>query len=225
MEPMVALRFFSFSGVLVCGLHLISSASAQFSYPEGVYGWYEAGATIVDKTKLEDFPGEFTANNTVKFDPGFHFGMAIGHELTRYISIEVESGFNYNSLKSIGDATESSGNFYRVPILGNLVLKYPNRTGIIPIVGAGAGAHWSVFDAQNVTFGATRLSDDEETWTFAYQGYAGVCYKFRENMSMGVFYHYSVEDGPSWDFGSAGGNFKLDSLRTHSLSLTFGWYF
>jgi opacity protein-like surface antigen len=222
---MVAMRSFCWSPVLICGFHLTPSVSAQFSYPEGVYGWYEAGAAIVDKAKLRDFPGEATANNPVKFDPGFHFGMAIGHELTRYLSVEVESGFNYNALRSIGGATDSSANFYRVPVLGNLVLKYPNRSRLIPIIGAGAGAHWSVFDAQDVTVGLTTLSDDEETWTFGYQGFAGVCYKFRENMSVGAFYHYSVVDGPSWDFDSSGGNFKLDSLRTHSVALTFGWYF
>jgi opacity protein-like surface antigen len=211
--------------VLLCGIQFAPSASAQWANPEGLYGWYEAGAAFVDKATLRDFPGEVTENNAVKFDPGFHFGIAIGHEVTRYLSLEVESGFNYNALSSIAGADKSSANVYRVPIMGNVVLKYPNRTGFVPIIGAGAGAHWSVFDAQNVSFGATTLSDDEETWTFGYQGYAGVCYKFQENMSLGVFYHYSVVDGPSWDYGSAGGNFKLDSLRTHSVALTLGWYF
>ena len=222
---MVAIRLLCLSPVLICGMHLIPSASAQFSYPEGVYGWYEAGGTVVDNAKLQDFPGEFTANNTVKFDPGFHFGMAIGHEVTRYVSVELESGYNYNALRSIGDATESSGDFHRIPVLGNLVLRYPNPSRVMPVIGAGAGAHWSSFDAQNVAFGATTLREDAETWTCGYQGYAGVCYKFRENMSWGLFYHYSVVDGPSWDFDSSGGNFKLDSLRTHSVALTFGWYF
>ena len=74
--------------------------------------------------------------------------------------------------------------------------------------------------------GATTLNDTSETWVFGYQGYAGVRYQFRENMDLGIFYHYSVADGPSWEFPSTGeGNFKLNSLRTHSLSLTFGWRF
>ena len=45
-------------------------------------------------------------------------------------------------------------------------------------------------------------------------------------MSLGVFYHYSVADSPSWKFeDAAGGDFKLDAIRTHSLSLTLGWDF
>ena len=138
----------------------------------------------------------------------------------------MESGFNYNELKSIQDATASSGNIYRVPIMGNLVLQYPNRTRLVPVIGAGVGAQWAQFDAQNVELGATTLNDTSETWVFGYQGYAGVRYQFYENMDLGIFYRYSVADGPSWEFSSApGGNFKLNSLRTHSLSLTFGWRF
>ena len=162
----------------------------------------------------------------MKFDTGFHFGLGIGQELTRFLRVELESGFNYNAIKSIGDADASSGNIYRVPILANVVLQYPNRTRFVPMIGAGAGAHWAVLDAQNISLGSTSLNDDSSTWTFGYQGYAGVRYQFRENMNLGVFYHYSVADGPSWEFDSApGGNFKLDSLRTHTLSLTFGWDF
>lgn len=208
------------------GLGVIRSASAQFDYPEGIYGWYEAGPAVVETAKIRDFFGELVTGNTVEFDTGFHFGIGIGRELNRYLRVEVESGFNYNALKSIQDATASSGNIYRVPIMGNLVLQYPNRTRLVPVIGAGVGAQWAQFDAQNVELGATTLNDTSETWVFGYQGYAGVRYQFYENMDLGIFYHYSVADGPSWEFSSApGGNFKLNSLRTHSLSLTFGWRF
>src|SRR6185503_1482063 len=158
---MVAIRFFCLSGILICTFHLTPSAFAQWSYPEGVYGWYEAGAAFVDQAKLRDFFGEATTDNAVKFDPGFHFGMAVGHELVRYVSVEVESGFNYNSLRSIEGGGHSDGNFYRVPILGNLVLKYPNRSRFIPVIGAGAGAHWSVFDMQKVQYG-TKIGIDTD---------------------------------------------------------------
>jgi opacity protein-like surface antigen len=223
---MIAPRFVCLALVSLFGLCGIRSASAQSFYPEGLYGWYEAGPAVVEDAKIRDFFGELVNGNTVEFDAGFHFGIGIGRELTRYLRVEVESGFNYNSLKSIQDATASSGNFYRVPVMGNLVLQYPNHTRIVPVIGAGVGAHWAMFDAQNVELGATTLNDDSQTWVFGYQGFAGVRYHFRENMDLGIFYRYSVADGPSWEFASTpGGNFKLDSIRTHSLSLTFGWRF
>lgn len=212
--------------VFILGFAGLRSASAESIYPDGLYGWYEAGPALVEPAKVRNFPGdELTDHNEVKFDPGFHFGIAIGRELTRYFGVEVESGFNYNSLRSVSGADSSSGNFYRVPIMANLVLQYPNRTGFVPVIGAGAGGQWLVFDAQNVGLGLTTLDEQSDTWTFSYQAYGGVRYHFREDMSLGLFYHYNVSDGPSWDFESVGGNFKLDSLRTHSVSLTFGWRF
>ena len=219
-------RFLRVTLASICGLAGLRSASAESYYADGLYGWYEGGPALVEDAKVQDFFGETIDGNKMKFDTGFHFGLGIGREVTQFFRVELESGFNYNSIKSIGDATASSGNIYRVPVLANLVLQYPNRTRFVPMIGAGAGAHWAVLDAQNISLGSTSLNDDSSTWTFGYQGYAGVRYQFRENMNLGVFYHYSVVDGPSWEFDSApGGNFKLDSLRTHTLSLTFGWDF
>ena len=180
----------------------------------------------MDNAKIQDFFGNPVEGNSVEFDLGFHFGIAIGRELTRYLKVEVESGFNYNSLKSIGGATASSGNYYRVPIMGNLVLQYPNSSGFIPVIGMGVGAQWATMDAQNISLGNTTLNDSSETWVFGYQGYAGVRYEVRRDMNLGIFYHYNVADSPSWSFSSAGaGNFKLDSVRTHTLSITLGWVF
>jgi opacity protein-like surface antigen len=201
-------------------------AAAESYYGEGLYGWYEGGPALVEDAKIRDFFGEAVAGSRVKFDTGFHFGLGIGREVTDYFRVELESGFNYNSLKSIDDAAASSGNIYRVPVLGNIVLQYPNRTRLTPVIGAGVGAHWVALDAQNIELGSTVLDDSGNTWVFGYQGYGGLRYQFNERMNVGVFYHYSVADGPSWEFDSIpSGNFKLNSLRTHTLSLTFGWYF
>jgi opacity protein-like surface antigen len=222
--PGMSFRKFPLLGLLLVATALVTArASAQPL--EGLYGWYEAGATLVDEAELVNFPGVATAGNTVEFDPGFRFGIAIGRKLTKYLKVELESGFLYNGLKSISGATSSSGNLYRVPAMGNVVFQFPNRTRFVPVIGAGAGAQWASFDAQNISFGGPALSESSETWVFTYQGYAGVRYEFREDMSLGVFYHYIVADGPSWEFNNVPGNLKLEDLRTHSLSLTFGWVF
>lgn len=207
-------------------LGVLQPALAQPIYYEGLYGWYEAGVAQVEDAKIRDFFGEFVDGNQVEFDTGFHFGIGIGREITPYLRLEMESGYNYNAIKSIEDATASSGNIHRIPVMGNIVLRYPNRTRIIPVIGAGVGAHWAMIDAQNIELGSTLINEDSETWVFSYQGYAGFHYELNDRMNLGVFYHYNVADGPSWDFGSdPGGNFKLDSIRTHSFSLTFGWQF
>lgn len=226
---MIDSRIFRVVLVSLCGWSSAPPASAQTDnpfYPEGLYGWYEAGPALVETAKLKDFFGNPVNDNAVEFDPGFHFGIGIGRELTRFLKVEVESGWNYNQLESIAGATASSGYFQRVPIMGNLVLQLPNRSGLVPVIGAGAGGQWVSFDAENVSLGGTTLNEDSDTWVFSYQAYAGLRYAFSESMSLGVFYHYNVADSPSWEFDSIpAGNLKLNSLRTHSLSLTFGWLF
>lgn len=216
----------AFVFAVVFGTSLARVAVADSYYSEGLYGWYEAGPALTDTARIRDFFGEEVRGNPVKFDTGFHFGLAIGREITDYLRIELESGFNYNSIKDIGASTASSGNVYRVPVMGNVVLQYPNRTHLTPVVGGGFGAHWAVIDAQNIALESTVIDDSSSTWVFGYQGYGGLRYEFNERMNLGVFYHYTVADGPSWKFDNLpGGNFKLNSLRTHTLALTFGWYF
>ena len=212
--------------VSLCLLGGVLTTSAESDYPEGTYGWYEAGAAVVANAQLNDFFGNPVNANPVSFDTGFHFGLGIGRKVTRFLSLEVMSGFNYNSLNSIAGATASSGNFYRVPLMGNVVLQFPNRSRLVPVIGAGVGAQWVVLDAQNIALGGTTMAGTSDTWVFGYQGYAGVRYEFSDRMSLGLFYQYSVADGPSWTNGSsAGGNFKLDAIRTSSLSLTLGFVF
>lgn len=209
----------------IASLAAFDEALADSYYGEGLYGWYEGGPALVEDVKIRDFFGETVDGSEVEFDTGFHFGLGIGREITDYFRVELESGFNYNSIRGITDATASSGNMYRVPVMGNLVLQYPNRTRITPVIGAGVGAHWMVMDAQNIEIGSSVVDDSASTWVFGYQGYGGLRYHFNERMNVGVFYHYSVADSPSWEFDSLPGNFKLESVRTHTLSLTFGWYF
>lgn len=193
---------------------------------EGYYGWYEAGPAFVESAALQDYFGNPVNGNAVKLETGFHFGIGIGQQLASFLRVEVESGFNYNKLQSISGATASSGNLYRVPVMGNVVWQFPNGSGFVPVIGAGAGGQWLGFEAQNVSLGATTVAESSGTWVFTYQGYAGVRYEFNERMSLGLFYHYNVADAPSWKFDSIpAGNLKLDSIRTHSVSLTLGWLF
>jgi opacity protein-like surface antigen len=147
----------------------------------------------------------------------------VGAELTRYLAIEAEGAFHYNSIRSISSASSDNGQLYQFPILGNLVLQYPNRTGWVPFVGGGVGAVFSLIHGDDIVLGATRFSSTEETWSFAYQGYGGLMYFFRPDMALGLSYHYLHNDSPSWD--GDGGNLKFDRLVNHSLALTLNFRF
>lgn len=198
---------------------------APVSGAQMVHGWYELGGTVLEDAALESFAGEAVAGNSVKFDPGFRFGIALGGELTRFLRLEVESGFQYNNLDSIAGASAASGKLYQVPVMGNVVLQWPNKTRLVPVVGAGVGAIWSVLDADAIMLGATTLTGSQDGWEFAYQGFAGVSYSFRPDMGLGVFYHYLVADNPSWNVATGLPAVKFDAVRSHTLSLALNFRF
>src|SRR5688572_26700059 len=127
-------------------LFCLGSATAASAAPLGVRGWYELGATAIDDARLESFLDEPVSGNKVKFDPGFRGAIALGKEFSRYVAVEAEGGFHYNSIRSIGGAGSDNGELYQVPVLGNLVLQFPNRTRIVPVIGAGVGAVFSILD-------------------------------------------------------------------------------
>jgi len=205
-------------------LLLCLGVATAVSAPLGVRGWYELGGTVIEDAELESFLDEPVSGNKVKFDPGFRGAIALGAELTRYVALEAEGGFHYNSIRSIGGAASDNGELFQFPILGNLVLEFPNRTRVVPFIGGGVGAVFSILDGKDISLGASRFSDSEETWSFAYQGYGGVMYSFRPDMALGVSYHYLRNDGPTWDDGD-GNNIKFNRLVNHSLVLTYNFRF
>jgi opacity protein-like surface antigen len=205
-------------------LLLCLAGTTEVSAATTVRGWYELGATVIDDAELESFFDEPISRNKVKFDPGFRGAIGLGAQLARFVALEAEGGFHYNSIRSIGGAASDNGELFQFPILGNLVLEFPNRTRVVPFIGGGVGAVFSILDGKDIELGASRLSNTEETWSFAYQGYGGLMYSFRPDMALGVGYHYLRNDGPTWDFGD-GNDVKFNRLVNHSLVLTFGFRF
>jgi opacity protein-like surface antigen len=205
-------------------LPLCLGTATAMSAPLGVRGWYELGGTIVEDARLESFFDGPVSGNKVKFDPGFRGAIALGKEFSPYVAVEAEGGFHYNSIHSIEGAGSDNGELFQVPILGNLVFQFPNRTGFVPIIGGGVGTVFNLLDANDIALGGGRLSDTEETWSFAYQAYAGLMYSFRPDIGLGVAYHYLRNDGPTWDLGG-GNDVKLNRLVNHSFVLTFNFRF
>jgi opacity protein-like surface antigen len=205
-------------------LLLCLAGARSISAQTGVRGWYELGATVIEDVELKSFLNEAVSGNKVKFNTGFRGAIGLGAELTPFLALEAEGGFHYNSIRSISGAASANAELYQFPVLGNVVLQFPNPTGLLPFIGGGAGAVFNILDAHNITLGASRLSSTEETWSFAYQGYAGLMYSFRPDMALGFSYHYLSNDSPNWDLG-AGNNVKFDRLAIHSLVLAFNFRF
>ncbi len=200
------------------------AATAASGAPANVRGWYEVGPSVIEDAELDAFLNEPVSGNKVEFDPGVRGAIGFGYELTRQVALEVEGGFHYNSISSVAGASADRADLYQVPVLGNISLHFPNRTRFVPVLGAGVGAVFSILDADNISLGSTTFSSSEETWSFAYQGYAGLAYHFRPDMALGFTYRYLRNEGPNWD-NDSGNDIEFNRLVNHSLALTFTFRF
>src|SRR4051794_38517989 len=88
----------------VSGMTLFST-SQGFGQTSRFYVTGALGPALTHDTDLKEFNGPI-GPTTVKFDPGFHFRVAGGYQLTDWLATEVELGVSYNSIKSITGATE-----------------------------------------------------------------------------------------------------------------------
>jgi len=221
-----------FTGLMLCGaVSLLWPSSAQ-SEPPKLYGWMDAGGSLVQDTELKEYLDVPVSGNEVRFDPGFRLGIGMGCEFNRYLAAEFETGFTVNSVKSITGANYVDASLYQVPLLANLVFQYPmelrNRAKLVPLLGGGVGGTGVTLDMEYVSIGSRYSWGSAYDFVFAYQGFAGLRYEFNKNMALAVYYHYFVADAPTWEpdyVENTYGNMRMDALHTHSFSLRFDWRF
>src|SRR5215210_3008517 len=92
------------------GAMLLGSAqmcTAQIERPmtlsPGGYIGGSAGVNFIENTDLKQFVGP-TSGGTVRFDPGFAFSVRGGYRFCEWFSLEGETGFHANSIRSITGA-------------------------------------------------------------------------------------------------------------------------
>jgi opacity protein-like surface antigen len=138
---------------------------------------------------------------------------------------EFETGVIYNRLYSItepGFPTSNRGDFYQVPLLGNLILRIHTDSLVVPYIGIGGGgdASWArvLLYGDNPRskygvppFGYYAHSDEVDP---AAQAMGGVRFQIAPNVDVGVGYKFLAT------FPSEGKYFA-----THAASFTFTFRF
>jgi len=154
------------------------------------------------------FVGNFSMRPGIRADvePGFNF-LSTG-PLT--LGAEFETGLIYNRIHSLtepGDVVLYRGEYYQVPLLGNLVFKFHPNAFVTPYVGVGGGGDWS-----RVRFPGTDWWDDNHNDQLdpAAQGMAGIRFQLAPNVSLGVGYQFLA------DFPSQG-----RYIATHAVGASF----
>ncbi len=216
--PLVQQPCFRLLALSICAAFCLglTTASAQVSvaptyvvpayvpYSGNDLGFYfngDVGASFMPdfQSTRFGFPGSFSARPGTRVDaePGFNF-LAAG-PLT--FGGEFETGVIYNRLHSVteaGSATSYRGEYYQVPLLGNLILRIHTDSLVVPYLGiAGGGdASWArvrwpgysrYVGGSPPGFSSETRSDEVDP---AAQAMAGVRFQIAPNVEVGVGYKF-----------------------------------
>jgi opacity protein-like surface antigen len=219
----------------VCVGCAVASVTAQ-AQDSGPYLKAEVGPTLTEDVTMRDFLG--LGGGKIEFDPGMRFGVGGGYSFADWVAIGGETGVSFNYIDNIsgnfrGEGDSSIG---QVPLLANIVFKLPNKTGLVPFVGAGAGVSFAYFHADDLVFDDPAVSGDETIVdgsegdaVFAWQLFGGVKYALNDRMSLGLSYKYLHAESPDWEaedvFTGLDSEISVGDLNTHAVTFIFTFKF
>ncbi len=190
---------------------LVAASAAQAG--EADKGFYISGGAGASVTQGAPFsnggfgPGEANyddGNVAGILSAGYNTGSLFGYNLFgNSWRLEGELGMRTSSLESIGGA-DAGGHLNVYTLMANAIYDIPTGTRFTPHIGGGVGG--ALVDIRNVNQFGTAATDDTDV-VFAYQGIAGVDYKFNQNWAAGLDYRYlgtsQIEsDSANIDYGN-----------------------
>lgn len=229
------------TGLLLGAFALTASASAQsesspapVDNPTGDFGFYlraTPGVSLVQDTELWRFYGIY--NGDIRFDAGTSIGLALGLQATSWLSVELNTGFSYNGIDRVGNASlygSIDGSFMQIPVMANALIHYPIGD-FLPYIGAGAGGTATLLhlDANGywpseytTAFGVSQVDGLGGDFVLSYQLIAGGVYQITELIGLGVHYSFRGVDATRYDeFSNSAGTIGFNPVYTHTISLDF----
>jgi len=170
----------------VVGVALLASAGGALAadVTPNLYINADAGGIFQQNA---DF-SERGRTETASFNPGLRADIAIGYKFSQSFALELEPGFMWNSVDSFNGYQLRPGesiDLYSIPILANVIYKFPVQGAWTPCVGVGVGANVGIFDGT-----LPGMNSNDTDITFAYQAQAGIKYALSDTASVGVAYKF-----------------------------------
>lgn len=199
---------------------LAGSAPAQSFYFDA-----NLGPALADDVSIRQFVVR-TPGAEAELDPGVRLSVAGGYNINQFLGVQLETGFIHNEIDRMGGRGVDAS-LGHVPMLADVVLRYDDAgCPWVPYAGAGLGGDVSVISLDDVRApNGTVVDGDGSTVVFAWQLFAGVRYKFRENMSIGGAYRFYSADGASWEVRRSVGDIESGTARVHSFGVDFSLQF
>lgn len=208
--------------ILLGTVAAVSIAAAQQSEARN-QGWYiglEGGANWVDDNNGFVGFSSFapTTPDTFQFDTGWTVLATVGYAFDNNWSIELEGGYRHNDIdrfSTIGGYTTVSGDLGQISIMANVLYDVPLTERLDLTLGVGAGAVRSELDAPIPGAG------DDDDWSFAYQGVAGLSYAVTDRLDLTLTYRYLHVNEPTFAVPHVGhvDTFAFDDIENHTVSV------
>jgi len=185
-----------------------------------IYGRFDVGANFMNDIEVDG------AGVDLEFDTGVRFDFAGGYKITSAFAVELEVGLAYNSVDTISGSfygddydvdlsdTALDLDLYQIPMLVNLSYTIPLNSRIKPFIGVGVGGLAAIASAEMYGF-----EEDESTFAFAYQAFAGVSYQISNNADIGLIYKFMGSSDLDFD------SFETDGIGAHMIGLNLEWRF
>jgi OOP family OmpA-OmpF porin len=164
-----------------------------------INGWYvslEGGANWI-----EDWEHSFfTVPSTATLDTGWAVLASVGYGWGGW-RLEFEGGYRDNDLDSYtftGIPISVTADAWEATFMANVAYDIALTDNLALSLGAGAGGDFANVD---FSFGGPSFEDDD--WSFAYQGIAGINYAIGRQTSLYLNYHYLRVVDAEFDFRPA----------------------
>ena len=194
--------------------------SGYYSYWGQFYIGADVGGSIMQDMNVRN------ANAKMAFDPGTRTDFIFGFQVAPPVSLELETGVIWNSLRTGNGLFISTiadrGDMYQVPVLANVVYRIPLCPHAWAYIGGGAGGVATELDYHHTV--EFRHANDTD-FTFAYQGMCGIKYAVAPNMEVGLGYKFLGTLSHTWFNNDPILLTQTDPAYSHSFLASFTWRF
>ena len=191
-----------------------------------INGWYvglEGGGNWIEEwNHTQVTPGPVLTPATASYDTGWAAFGTVGYGFNHW-RLEFEGGYRDNDLDGYVKAgvpfPSVTGELRETSLMLNALYDIPVTNRITLSLGAGAGADFAQID-----FALPAINDDN--WSFAYQGLAGLSYDLTPQWALFVNYRYFRATDPSFDFRPVTAtNFDGDDFVKHTATIGLRYAF
>lgn len=211
----------SCSVIIGCALGLL--ALPQTGNSQGFYLDVHAGGAIAQDVDLKKMLVN-TPGAELDLKPGMHLNVGGGYNINQYFAVQLDTGFIYNRIDNLkqSDGDDGYGALRHIPMVAELVFRYDKPDSKwVPFAGLGAGADWSILALDDIQAPNGAVVDGlAGDVVFAWQAFAGVRYKFTQNMTLGGGYKFYWADGAEWDVDGPG-SIETGHAIIHTLGVDF----